>query len=78
MSQKLHLNTFKWIEEATWYKEDFIKDYNDNNNEGYFFEVDVQYTKDFHNLHNDLPFLSELMNFEKHEKLEQNCMEKND
>ena len=32
---------------------------------GYFLKVDVQYTEELHELHNDLPFLSERMNVEK-------------
>ena len=41
----------------------------EESNEGYFFEVDVQYPENLHNLHNDLPFLPERMKIEKVEKL---------
>ena len=34
--------------------EDFIKKYNEETDEGYFLEVDAQYTKIFHKIHNDL------------------------
>ena len=34
-----------------------------------FFEVDVQYRESLHNLHNDLPFLSERMKIKKAKKL---------
>ena len=43
MSQKLPVNNFKWIEETSQFNEDFIKNYNEENDEGYFLEVDVQY-----------------------------------
>ena len=37
----------------------FIKNYNEENDEGYFLEVDVEYLENLHEPHNDLPFLSE-------------------
>ena len=49
--------------------EDFIKNYNDESDEGYFLEVYVQYLEKLHELHNDLPFLPEKMKIEKFEKL---------
>ena len=39
----------------------YIKSYNDDNDEEYFFEVGVQYPKNSHKPHNDLPFLPERM-----------------
>ena len=56
MSQKLSVNSFKWVEDISRFNEDFIKSYNDNNYERYFFEVDIQYPKNLHNLRNDLLF----------------------
>ena len=44
---------------------DFIKKYNEESDEGYFFEVDVQYLENLHAFHNDLPFLSERMKIKK-------------
>ena len=41
------------------FDEDFMKNYDENSNEGYILEVDVQYLKNLLNLHSDLPFLSE-------------------
>ena len=43
MSQKLPVNSFKWIKNTSHFNEDFIKDYNEESDEGYFLEVDVQY-----------------------------------
>ena len=51
MSQKLPVNKFEWIEEASQFNEDFIKNYNEENDEGYFLETDVQYPGKLHELH---------------------------
>ena len=64
MSQKLPVNNFEWIEDPSQFNEDFIR----NCNEGYFFDVDVQYPEKLHGLHNGLPFLPERMKIEKLEK----------
>ena len=56
MSQKLLVNKFQWIEDTFQLNEDFIKDYNEESDEGYFLEVDLQYPEKLHELHNDLPF----------------------
>ena len=57
MSQKLPVNKFEWIEKISQFNKDFIKNYNKETDEGCFLEVDVQYPKKVHELHNDLPFL---------------------
>ena len=46
-----------------------IKNYDENNDKGYNFEVDVKYPKKLHELHSDLPFLSERMEINKCKKL---------
>ena len=69
MSQKLPVNHFAWIEDASQFNEDFIKNYKEEHDEGYFLEVYVQYIEKLYELHNDLPFLPERMNTEKVEKL---------
>ena len=56
--------------------EDFIKNYNENNDKGYIFEVDVKYSKRLHELHSDLPFLSERMEVNKCKKLVWNLFNK--
>ena len=45
MSQKLPVNDFQWVEELSQFKEDFIQNYDENSNKGYFLEVDVEYPK---------------------------------
>ena len=59
MFQKLSVNGFEWVEELSKFKEDFIKNYDEDSNKGYFLEVDVEYPKKLFNLHMDLPFLPE-------------------
>ena len=54
MLQKLPGNNFEWIEDTSQFNEDFIKYYNEKNNEGYFLEVNLQYHEKLHGLHNDL------------------------
>ena len=56
-AQKLSANCFEWVEKLSQFKEDFIKNYDEDSNKGYFLEVDVEYPKNFSNLHSDLPFL---------------------
>ena len=71
MSKKLPVNGFKWLDSNKINKinEDFIKNYNENDNKGYILEVDVKYPKRLHELHSDLPFLSERMEINKCKKL---------
>ena len=59
MSQKLPVNNFEWIKDTSQFNEDFIKSYNEENDKGYFFEVDIYYLGKLHELHNDLSFLPE-------------------
>ena len=72
MSKKLPVNCFKWLdtsETSNKINEDFIKNYDENNDQGYVLEVDVKYPKRLHKLHSDLSFLSELMEVNKCKKL---------
>ena len=45
--------------------EDFIKYLNEESDEWYSLEVDIQYPEKLHELHSDLPFLPERMEFER-------------
>ena len=70
MSQKLPVNGFIWYNEyASDFNEDFIKNYDENSDEGYFLEVDVEYPKQLFASHKELPFLPERRKLEKVEKL---------
>ena len=53
--------SFDWIKDDSQFNEDFIKNYNEESDKGYFLEVDVQYPEKLHELHNDLLFLPERM-----------------
>ena len=61
MSKKLPVNGLKWLDrnKINEINEDFIENYDENNDKGYILDVDVKYPKRLHELHSDLPFLSE-------------------
>ena len=67
MSQKRPVGNFKLMEKDDISK--FIKDYDKNSDKGYILEVDVEYPKNLHKLHSDLPFLPERMKINKSTKL---------
>ena len=69
MSQKLRVSNIKWIEDIYQFNNDFVKNYNEESDEGYFLQVDVHYLKKLHEFHNDLPFLLDRMKIEKVKKL---------
>ena len=77
MSQKLPVDKFEWIEDTSPFNEDFIKNYNEESDEGYFVEVDIQYPEKLHELHNELPLLPERIKLKKFEKLVTNLHDKN-
>ena len=91
MSKKLPTSGFKWIdtseatarptarsssERSNKINDDFIKSYNENDTKGYILEVDVEYPKRLHELHSNLPFLSERMEVNKCKKLVCNIFNK--
>ena len=45
MLQKLLLNNFKSIEETSQFNDNFIKNYNEESDEGYYLDIDVQYSE---------------------------------
>ena len=53
-----------------------IKNSNEENDEGYFLEVDVLFLEKLHGLHNYLPFWPDRMKIEKVEKLLANLHDK--
>ena len=69
MSQKLPVSGFKWENDLSKFNEEFIKNYNENIDVGYFLEVDIQYPKTLWRSHKELPFLLERRKLEKVEKL---------
>ena len=54
--QKLPVNSFELIENTPEFDESFIKSYNEESDEVWFFKVDIQYSKKLHDLHDDLQY----------------------
>ena len=69
MSKKLPVNGFKWENDLSRFNENFIKNYNENSDVGYFLKVDIEYSKQLWSFHKDLPFLPERKKLGKVEKL---------
>ena len=60
------VNVFEWVGDTSQFNDDFINRYNEEGyDEGYFYEVAVQYPEKFHDPQNDLPFLTGRMKIEK-------------
>ena len=77
MSKKLPTNGFKWIDsEKHVINEEFIKNYNEDDNKGYILEMDVKYPGILQELHSDLLFLSERLEVNKCKKLVCNLFNK--
>ena len=66
MFQILAINGFNWVKHLSKFNEDFIKEYDEDSNTGYFFEVDLEYPK---TLFKVLPSLPERKKVEKVAKL---------
>ena len=47
--QKLSVSNFEWIEDTSQFNKKFIKNYNEESNEGYFLEVDFNTQKNYMN-----------------------------
>ena len=69
MSEPLPVNGFDWMEDLSKTDEDFIKNYDEDDDKGHILEVDIEYPKDLHNLHSDSPFLPERVKIDKCNKL---------
>ena len=76
MPQKLPVSGFKWEKNMLKFNEEFIKNYDEDSDKGYIVEVDVKYSKNLHDLHEDLPFLPERMKIGKCKKLVCNMYDK--
>ena len=64
------------MEDTPQFNKNLIKNYIKESDERYFLEIDVQYPKKLHELHDDLPFLPEKMKIEKVVKLVTNLHDK--
>ena len=76
MTEKLPVRGFRWMDDISKIDEDFVKDYNKNDNKGYILDVEVDYPSKLQNLHNDLPFLPERMIINNTKKLVCNLNDK--
>ena len=47
--QKLSVSNFEWIEDTSQFNKKFIKNYNEESNEGYFLEADFNTQKNYMN-----------------------------
>ena len=56
MSQKLPVNGFKWKTNMPIFDEEFIRNYDEESDEGYILEVATDYPKGSHDFHSDRPF----------------------
>ena len=78
MPEKLPVDGFEWVEDISEIDENFIKNYDEDSNVGYFTEADIEYPTELHNKHSDLPFLPERMKVNKCKKLVCNLCDKKD
>ena len=70
MSQKFLVGGFKWVEDTFQFNKDFIMNYNEDIDIGYFLGADVQCSEKLYKLHNDLPFIPERMKIRKIHKMD--------
>ena len=68
MITMLPIGGFKW-DDAKIYTEDIIKSYNINSKYGAVLEVDIEYPKELHKYHSELPFLCERVKLNQTRKL---------
>ena len=76
MCKKLPVSNFKQLDDLSIFTEDFIKNYDEDSDKGYNLEVDVEYPKNLHKLHSNLPFLPERMKTNNCTKLVCNVQDK--
>ena len=49
MSQKFPVNNFDWFKDTFQFNEDFIKNFNEESDEGYFLKLTLNVLKDYMN-----------------------------
>ena len=69
MSQKQPVSSFKWVKNISKIDEELKKNYDNDCDIGFILQVDVEYPKELHDLHSDLPFLPERMKINRCNKL---------
>ena len=76
MPQKLPVYNFEWIEDTSQFNENFIKNCNEEKEEGYFREFDFQYPEKLYEIHNDFTFLPGRLKIKNVERLVANLHDK--
>ena len=61
MSENFPVDGFEWVDDISGIDENFIRNYDEDSNVGYFIKADIKYPEELHNKHSDLPFLPEKM-----------------
>ena len=56
MFQKLPVEDFRWEKNASKFDVEFIKNYDQNSQKVHILEVTIDYPKNLHDVHSDLPF----------------------
>ena len=64
MSQYLPINYFKWVKDIDKIKKKLMK-IKSNSSIGYILEVDLEYLKELHDIHNDYQLAPEKINIQK-------------
>ena len=62
MTEKLPVGGFKWVKNVSKIDEEYIKNYDENGDLGFFLNVNIEYPKELHDLHSNLPFLNGKLN----------------
>ena len=65
----LTVDDLKWKKKMIICNEVFLKSYDEDSDKGYILELDIKYPNDLHDLHSNLPFLTETMKINKCNKL---------
>ena len=76
MSQPLPAGGFNWVNDLSRFAPEEIDRLAKRGSKGYLLGVDVRYPEGLHDLHNDLPFMSEKLKINKVEKLVPNLYDK--
>ena len=76
MSQNFSLSNHNWYEDTSQFIWNFIENFNEDSDEGYFVKAGIQYPENLHKRDNDLPVLPERIKIEKVEKLVANQYDK--
>ena len=76
MSQKLPVDSFQLKKNASKFNKKFIRNYDEDRDKRYIFELDVKYPKSLHNFHSILLFLPKRMKIKKFNKVVCNWFDK--